>query len=218
MVSLDNLNALYACRTPREWHANMAALALGTGFSQFFFGLARDRGSIDGAFISTNYASEWREKYEQEQLHGIDPIVAHCSRNIVPLIWDDADFSGDLESRFYEQACAYGLRSGVSFPMHGQAGEFGIISFADASNAQPFGFRTLSALALIRDFAFASSLQLPGLDEPCDGSTRIRLTPREHDCLLWVMRGKTSWEAAKSWAARKPRSISISPIPAGSWE
>jgi LuxR family quorum-sensing transcriptional regulator LasR len=99
----------------------------------------------------------------------------------------------------YEQACGYGIRSGVTWPIHGAGGEFGLISFAsDAPASGAFGRDIRAAmpmLSLIRDYAFESSLRLTSGKPP--GELSPRLTRRELEVLKWVMAGKSSWEISR---------------------
>ncbi|MGI4936389.1 MAG: autoinducer binding domain-containing protein, partial [Janthinobacterium lividum] len=130
------------------------------GFPTYYFGLMKHRNaSFDHAFINTNYSRAWRQRYADEQMHRIDPIVSHCSQNLVPLVWKSRTERSEQHAAFYEWADECGMRSGVSFPMHGLSGEFGIISFVDVVPERVMDFATLSALALIRDHAFESALK-----------------------------------------------------------
>jgi LuxR family quorum-sensing transcriptional regulator LasR len=98
----------------------------------------------------------------------------------------------------YEEACSYGIRAGVTFPIHGPNGEFGLLCFA-ADTAPDGAFlrdvtHLLPDLALVRDYAFASGVRFC---PPPTQEAAPRLTPRELEVLNWVMVGKSSWEISK---------------------
>jgi LuxR family quorum-sensing transcriptional regulator LasR len=105
----------------------------------------------------------------------------------------------------YEEASGYGLRSGVTLPMHGPKGELGILCFVnDAKPSKQFerdAGHVLPELSLLRDVAFQSGadfalmgLGSDGVDAPAEMQA---LTVRELECLKWAMAGKTSWETGR---------------------
>jgi LuxR family quorum-sensing transcriptional regulator LasR len=116
----------------------------------------------------------------------------------LPIVWVPGTFNGGAQRALYEEACGYGIRAGITLPVHGPNGEFGVLSFAtDARGDARFereATERLAALVLIRDYAFASSVRF------CGGSRQEaapRLTRRELEVLNWVMEGKSSWEISK---------------------
>lgn len=35
-----------------------------------------------------NYPNEWNTLYNQAHFFDVDPVVAHCKRSVMPLVWD----------------------------------------------------------------------------------------------------------------------------------
>jgi LuxR family quorum-sensing transcriptional regulator LasR len=182
-----------------SWGAALFALGSGFGFDKVLFGLAPTRHArLEQAFVQSNYPQRWRERYDAERYAYVDPVVSHCLSSSLPLVWQPEMFRSPVQRTFYEEACSHGIRAGVTFPIHGPNGEFGLLSFA--TDAEPNeGFvakvgKVLPELALIRDYAFASGVRF------CPSApTEVvpRLTPRELEVLNWVMVGKSSWEISK---------------------
>ena len=40
-----------------------------------------------------NYPNEWNTVYKQAHFFDIDPVVAHCKRSVLPIVWDEKTFS-----------------------------------------------------------------------------------------------------------------------------
>jgi LuxR family quorum-sensing transcriptional regulator LasR len=101
----------------------------------------------------------------------------------------------------YEEASSYGLRSGITYPIHGPNGEFGVISFVSDTlsgkkSRRILNHQLLASLSMVRDVVFESSLQF--LKKPVNtNQQQVRLTSRETECLKWLMEGKSSWEISK---------------------
>jgi len=195
-VILDELQAMDSAVS---WGEALFAIGRNYGFDKVAIGLASTRHArLEQAFIRSNFPTRWRERYDGERYAYVDPVVSHCLASVVPLIWQSELFRGPAQRAFYEEACSFGIRAGVSFPIHGPNGEFGVLSFASDLVPDEKYVKEVSGmlpdLALIRDYAFASGVrfcpQAPHEAVP-------RLTPRELEVLNWVMVGKSSWEISK---------------------
>ena len=96
----------------------------------------------------------------------------------------------------YEEACGYGIRSGVTLPIHGAKGELGIVCFvSDIKPDKHFhrdANRSLLELSCLRDFIFESSLQF--MQPSCTTEKLAPVTRRELECLKWSAAGRSSWE------------------------
>lgn len=200
MEENELLLALLNCKTEREWCNILFALGRNLGFDQVLFGIvANKRSALESAYIRSNYSSQWRNIYDTEMLHYIDPTITHCYSSNLPLIWAPHIFSTPPQKQLYEEACSYNLRSGVSFPIHGANGEFGLVCFASDARADKRFFSEVSHflanLALIRDYAFESSSRFA---TPTSANQDVLpITPREKECLKWTIIGKTSWEISQ---------------------
>lgn len=185
------------------WSQILFGLARQLGFDQVLYGMVGSRhAQFERAFLHSNYSSEWRERYDAARLAYVDPTVGHCLSSTLPIVWEPAIFDGPEGSALYEEACAHGIRTGVTLPVHGPNGEFGVLSFAsDAPPGREFSrhiAHVMPALSLVRDYAFASAIRfLGGGGNTGSGDTAPRLTRRELEVLNWVMAGKSSWEISK---------------------
>jgi DNA-binding CsgD family transcriptional regulator len=130
----------------------------------------------------------------------IDPVVAHCMKNITPLTWNTVE---PLEKenrqirRFMGEARDFGLSSGVSLPVHGSLGETALLSLTsgeDPRQAQKRIREVIPYVYLISAYLHEAVRRVMVNEEIDLG--RAELTEREKQCLLWAAEGKTAWETA----------------------
>jgi LuxR family quorum-sensing transcriptional regulator LasR len=181
-----------------SWCDTLWTVGRQMGFEQMLFAaLPRPGLEVGNAFLRSNYAAQWRHNYDAQRMVQIDPTVAHCFTRTVPLLWAPDLFSTPAQKSMYEEACGFGLRSGITLPMHGPKGEAGMLCFVTDAATSPQLMRDfqncLGQLTLVRDIAFDSAKRfLEGHAVPSIPS----LTPRERECLRWTAQGKSSWDIA----------------------
>ncbi|MER9677650.1 LuxR family transcriptional regulator [Mesorhizobium sp. M0208] len=146
--------------------------------------------------IMQNYPDEWQDRYFEMGYDRIDPIIKTSRQRTSAFRWsdvyNDATTTED-ERRVFDEAAAFGLRSGISVPLHGPQGSFAIMSFAQPRD-HGFQNRTIAYLqlaALHFHMKVAKFANLGGIEETPNLSTR------EINCILWTARGKSSWEIGK---------------------
>ncbi len=200
VVKLNELVELLNAESVQSWTEAYLGLVSQYGFEQTVYGVLPDRTTpLENAFLRSNYSTAWRDKYDTEKFHYIDPTVSHCLQSSLPYFWTADAFKGKQQQAFYEEACSYDIRQGVTMPIHGANGEFGVISFVtDRLSVKEFKSgldRFLPDLALLRDYIFESSLKFAG--NPSDDENTVLLTKRERECLQWAMVGKSTWDIAQ---------------------
>ncbi|MDB5962480.1 MAG: hypothetical protein JWP59_3774 [Massilia sp.] len=200
MVELNQLLRLIESRTEAAWSGALFDVAESLGFSSVMYAaLPSKHANLETSFLQSNYSQTWRRRYETEKLHHVDPTVHHCMTSVLPLVWQPEAFSRTEQAAMYEEASGHGIRSGITFPMHGCNGEAGLISFAsDMAPGPAFNARLtryMSELSLVRDYAFEASL--PFLRAHSASEPVPHLTRRELEVLKWVMAGKSSWEISR---------------------
>lgn len=200
MVETALLNRLLEAEDPDAWSRALFLLAREQGFDFVLYGVVGSRhAKLESAFLRSNYPDGWRAHYDAERMAYVDPTVIHCLNSTLPFIWAPQAFRSPAQRALYEEACGFGIRAGVSFPVHGPNGEFGVLSFASdmRPDARFSGLvhECMADLALIRDYAFESAQQFCGDASALEPAPR--LTRRELEVLNWVMAGKSSWEISK---------------------
>lgn len=197
MKSLHELERISACDSNESLIEALHSIAREYGFTSVLLGLKSSKAThYENALVLTNYPPAWRNLYQQDKLHLVDPTVNHALHHLKPLLWNQANFRTHHECVLYEQAAGFGLKVGITLPIHGTKGEFGLLSFAsDYRLTHADMLASVSTLALTRDLVFESGLGL--IPSDTQKSCKSPLTPRESECLKWVTSGKTSWEISK---------------------
>jgi LuxR family quorum-sensing transcriptional regulator LasR len=196
MIETAQLVQLLESTDTDSWRRALFEIAGSVGFEHVMYAVVHSRhAQYENAFVQSNYSTEWRERYDAERFAYVDPTVGHCLISNLPIVWEPEAFATAGGRILYEEACAYGMRSGVTLPIHGPNGEVGLLSLA--SDAAPGASFTraiahgMADLTLIRDYSFAASVPFA---HPTGGEQVPRLTRRELEVLNWVMAGKSSWE------------------------
>lgn len=178
------------------WFEAVEQLAGSWGFEQVLLAiLPRPGMRLEDAFVRTNYSPAWRQTYNEEGFAYIDPTVSHALSRSAPLIWSPGLFATKPQKSMYEEAQSYGLRAGVTLPIHGPRQEAGMLCFVN--DTDPAGEfvehvnRTLPELALLRDLVMDTSQRHLSAHAQ---ALIPKLTPRERECLKWTALGKSTWE------------------------
>lgn len=144
-------------------------------------------------FLAVTYSSEWVEHYRDRGYVKLDPVIRTGLRRLLPIDWDDFSREDSALRQFFGEATEFGLgRKGMSFPVHGHAGDRALFSVsADFSErewqwARRTAFRQFPVIAAHLHDAV---LRTEGALRP-----QPHLSRRELECLQWTSEGKTVWE------------------------
>jgi len=192
----EQMSPLFQATSEQAWFDAIMKLANAWGFNQCHIAmLPRPGMKLEDAYVLSTYAPQWRRAYEENGFAEIDPTVAHCATRAIPLIWCPDIFITDPQRAMYEAAHAYGLRSGVTLPIHGPHHETGMLCVvSDQPPSDAFWHHVDAALpnlGLLRDLVIETGQRY--MDE--HAKARLpKLTPRERECLQWTAHGKSTWE------------------------
>ncbi|GLR08444.1 LuxR family transcriptional regulator [Mixta theicola] len=169
-------------------------------FERFLFAVVPKPKTEDpGLFLHSTYPEEWRNYYDRHSLSSNDPTVAHCFKAMSPFIWQPESFQTIEQKNLYEEASSFGLRTGVTLPIHGISGEVGMLTCVrDEIPGKKFqqDFKhNLSSLTLLRDIICDAMNAYITVEDTLE--TGPQLTIRELDCLRWIALGKTTWEISR---------------------
>ncbi|ESY46363.1 LuxR family transcriptional regulator [Mesorhizobium sp. LNJC372A00] len=146
--------------------------------------------------VMLNYPNEWQQRYFDMGYEKIDPIIKTSRKRTGAFRWSDVyndSNTTEAERRVFDEAATFGVRSGISIPLHRPDGGLAVVSFAQSCDRElqniSITYLELAALHFhLRIVGFANS---SGNEEPAS------LSQREKECILWVARGKSSWEIGK---------------------
>jgi len=124
-----------------------------------------------------------------------DPVMQHCRRQSVPIIWDQQTYTGQGLGEMWEEQAQFGYSTGIAMALHLPEGKHFLLGVdrdqplpADLAELQ----RLVADLQLFAVHAQEAAIRLL-LPEPLQPD-RPALTPRELESLHWTMEGKTAWE------------------------
>jgi LuxR family quorum-sensing transcriptional regulator LasR len=196
---LDEYARLLEAESELEWARELVALSAHFGFERIVFAVVpTPQSGIEHGYLQSTYPERWRDLYDRQGLANHDPTVLHCRTKTTPLVWSPDIYRTIQQEVLREEAAGFGLRAGVTLPMHGPNGIAGMLSLA---SDRPQSSRNLKeiihflpALTLLRDVAFERGRTF--FADKIE-SERPRLTKRELECLKWLVAGKSSWDIAQ---------------------
>ncbi|HJV97104.1 MAG TPA: LuxR family transcriptional regulator [Albitalea sp.] len=198
-ISRNVLLDLLEAKTVADLFCKAKAVSCQLGFEHFIYGVRLHLGVGDEhEFVLSGYPSSWRQLYERENYVASDPTVAHCLSSNLPLVWSEQYFLTKGAAALMEDARQYGLRSGVTMPVHSSNLQTGLLSLAREACADPLDddMELIAQSQLFATFLHEGAHKLLQRKERLH-QTACRLTPREKECLTWAAAGKSSWEISK---------------------
>jgi LuxR family quorum sensing-dependent transcriptional regulator len=163
------------------------------GFEYFCCASPRDRQpTFDACVLMNRWPKDWFALYLDSDFQRHDPIASYTRSQFRSLQWSEVPIPDDPVARSIMTIAAedYGLKRGVSVPIHGLSGYQAGISFAGTEIETSIAAR--SAVELIAIYAFNKLTHFRAAGVP----TRV-LTPRQREILSWAAMGKTAWDIGK---------------------
>jgi DNA-binding CsgD family transcriptional regulator len=142
-----------------------------------------------------NTPSNYVEPYSDKGSGRRDPVLQHCKRQTVPIIWNQDTYVANGVGDLWEQQAQFGYRTGIAMALHLPEGKHFLLG-VDRDRALPSDpgelQRLVADLQLFAVHAQEAAMRL--LVPPELQPERPALTPRELEVLRWTMDGKTAWE------------------------
>ncbi|MEJ6003201.1 LuxR family transcriptional regulator [Paucibacter soli] len=183
-------------RTRDEFRGEVVRFAKQLGFDRVSATAVVDHTIGDTQFVSVdNCPPSFTEVINDLSIARIDPVMQHCKRNSVPIVWDQATYTGSGAGDLWETQAPYGYRTGICLALHLPEGRhfiLGVDRDQDLTSNATELTRLVADLQLFAVHAVDSAMRVL-LPEPAQMEAP-HLTPREVECLHWTMEGKTAWE------------------------
>ncbi|MBY0431766.1 MAG: LuxR family transcriptional regulator, partial [Rhodospirillales bacterium] len=167
------------------------------GFNRFaYVGMHLPGKGNDAPVIVSTFPEAWTDHYIEKRYQHIDPVFLGAHRSLLPVTWNDLT-ARDLsrpQRAVIDEAKEFGLLHGLTIPVHGHGGEFGLISMTSDCSQEAFDsilredLHTLHLMAIHYHDAVGRT---------CTANAPVQerqLTGREVECLVWTSQGKTAWE------------------------
>lgn len=143
-----------------------------------------------------NTPQAYRDAFAKSNIGRMDPVMQHCKRGTVPILWDQGTYVRHGAEALWEEQAAFGYRTGVALAMHLPQGRHFMLG-VDRDQSLPADATALTRIvADLQLFAVHAQDAALRLFVPPNviALERPKLTPRELEALRWTMEGKTAWE------------------------
>jgi DNA-binding CsgD family transcriptional regulator len=179
-----------------EFRDEVVRFAQSLGFDTVAAITVVEHGVAGTDFISIdNTPQAYSNAFRDSVVMRRDPVMQHCRKQSVPIIWDQQTYTGQGLGELWEEQAQYGLNTGIAMALHLPEGRHFVLGVdrdkplpSDAAELQ----RVVADLQLFAVHAQEAALRLL-LPEPMRPE-KPALTPRELEALHWTMEGKTAWE------------------------
>lgn len=194
MLQPDYLSVLES-RSSEELRARIVAFGAELGFERVGALSVIERHGEAPRFLPLDNMPEAYVALARDVRRGAaDPVVQHCKRSSVPIIWGQSTYTARELGPQWEQQQPFGYANGIAVGLHlpyGRHFVFGV-NRRDALPGAPDELTRLVAdIQLFAVHVQEAASRLLGGDEI---GLAQALTPREIECLRWTMEGKTAWE------------------------
>jgi LuxR family transcriptional activator of bioluminescence operon len=169
------------------------------GFDHFVYALRIPTYFSDSKLLILNgYPDSWVDHYFVNRFYSCDPVLTYCIHHLIPIEWHNLVVPiTSPGARFMNEASEFGLKSGVSMPVHSPQGDLGILSFSANRHSKSAKEITGHSLPYLHLLAGHMHEALRRLSDIANDEKKVALTFREQECLRWVADGKTSWEISR---------------------
>jgi len=195
--SLPFIGRLPCCKSSQEAGIAFSDFIRPHGFLAAASGESRE--TPDGRsweFFFNTWPFEWLCQYQKNDYvrHDLIPVVARVS--VQPFTWREASAAREPTAKqieHYEWATGLGVVDAFAVPIHYPAGDFGLcVSIADHWIEDP---SERNALQIASMFVHQRCRELGG--QTGASSAPTLLTPRELECLRWVLKGKSDTDIGR---------------------
>jgi DNA-binding CsgD family transcriptional regulator len=183
-------------RNRDEFRSEVVRFAKQLGFETVSAITVVDHQLGDTEFVAVDNAPEaFSDSLDDPDGWRLDPVLQHCKRNSVPLVWDQSTYVAAGQGSRWETQAHYGFRTGIGLALHMPEGRHFMIG-VDRDQALPADraavTRMVADLQLFAVHAQDTAMRVLVPERMRPESPK--LTPRELDSLRWTMEGKTAWE------------------------
>lgn len=163
------------------------------GYDNFVFAGTR-HGALEQV-VWADLPDGYADAYFSEGWAAIDPVLRHALTQSRAFLWDsllrDAKLTG-AQRDFMAASATFGVRQGLTVPIHGPGGATDILSLSMRRDAATPPAR----LRHVHSLAFQVWLMRAELAPPLP-KARPSLSVRELECLKWMRDGKSNWEIGR---------------------
>lgn len=145
----------------------------------------------------SNYAPEWQDRYFAAKYRHIDPVIQTANSTMRAFTWA-APSLRDCKTkeirRFYSEATAFGIQSGISIPVRTACGHMSMLTLA--TNKPSLSLDTdIDQIAAVTAVTYLHA-KLETRNTQLTDQVSFKLTARQAVCLKWSAEGKSMKDIA----------------------
>lgn len=189
-------SSVLKARDRDEFRAEVVSFAKRLGFETVSAMTVIDHGPGRSEFITVDNTPEsYLEAFQDPTSGRRDPVMQHCKKQSVPIIWDKDTYVASGQGPKWEVQAGFGYCTGIAMALHLPEGRHFLIGVDRDLPLPEDGDELQRMVADLQLFAVhaqdtAMRLFVPPTLQP----ERPGLTRRELEALRWTMDGKTAWE------------------------
>lgn len=187
--------AVMEASTPLDFRTELVRFGESLGFKTISATAIIDRQGGPEFHSIDNTPAAYSQSFRDPSLGQVDPVMQHCKRAAVPIIWDQDTYVSRGHADVWDDQARFGYRTGIALALHMPEGKHFFLG-VDRDRPLPRNPRVITRLV--------ADLQLFAVHAQ-DAAFRILtptslpketplLTAREQEALRWTMDGKTAWE------------------------
>lgn len=189
--------SILEARDHGEFRAAVVRFARQLGFETVSAMTVIDHRVGDSEFITVNNTpSGYQEQFHDATEYRRDPVMQHCRRHSVPIVWDQTTYTEQGVGDLWEEQARFGFCTGVAVALHlpqGRHFHIGVDRDQPLPRDRSVLTRLVADLQLFAVHAQDSALRLFALPS-AESDARPMLSARELEALRWTLDGKTAWE------------------------
>jgi DNA-binding CsgD family transcriptional regulator len=188
--------SILEARSREEFRSEVVRFTKQLGFETVAAVTVIDHPVGDTEFVAVqNIPEAFSESLDHPADWKLDPVLQHCKRQSVPIIWDQSTYVSAGQGAKWEAQAQFGFRTGICLALHMPEGRHFMIG---VDRDQPLPRDRGEVTRMVADLQLfavhAQDTALRVLVPERLQLERPKLTPRELDGLRWTMDGKTAWE------------------------
>jgi DNA-binding CsgD family transcriptional regulator len=189
-------SSVLQARNREEFREEVVRFGRALGFDTVTAVAVVDHGLGRSEFITVdNTPKEFLGVFNDPTAMRRDPVMQHCKRQSLPIIWDQATYTSQGQGELWEEQARYGYQTGIAMALHLPEGRHFMLG-VDRDRPLPSDrnalTRVVADLQLFAVHALDAAMRILVPTDPAIETSN--LTPRELESLRWTMDGKTAWE------------------------
>lgn len=182
-----------------EFRGEVGAFTKRLGFETFSATLVIDHVLGQAEFITVdNVPRAYSEAFHSASNGRRDPVMQHCKRKSVPIIWDQSTYVASGLGDKWEEQARFGMSSGICLALHMPEGRHFLLGVDRDRAVESDAHELTRVVADLQLFAVYAQEAAFNIFVPASPDPQLpALTPRELEVMRWTMEGKTAWEVGE---------------------